>query len=179
RARRFRQEAEASLRDRNLRAAAIALEQALQYGEDADLRKQFEETRATLARYDENRQKAAALCRHPGNLADALAALQGAAKARDTRQVRQEIGDYALALQKRRDRRSVADFEVRGDVGIPLAGRTVAEELLPAFKARFNLVERAQLGKVIDELKLEAADLAGNDQCRQEVGKIAKLRYLV
>ena len=60
-----------------------------------------------------------------------LAVLQDAAKAWDTLQVRQDIDECTLLLQKRRDRVSVADFEVRGELGMPLAGRTVAEELLP------------------------------------------------
>src|SRR5262249_3804212 len=105
--------------------------------------------------------------------------LQEAEKAWDTPQVRQDIDECTLALQKRRDRVSVADFEVRGEVGIPLAGRTLAENLLPAFKPRFDLVEREQLGKVLDELRLEASDVAGNDQARQQVGRLARMRYLV
>ena len=89
--------------------------------------------------------------------------LEDAQRSWDTLQVRQEIEDYKLALLKRRDRISVADFEVRGDVGIPLAGRAVAEELLPAFRTRFDVIERAQLAKVMDELKLDAGDLIEDD----------------
>ena len=176
---RLRREAEAARRDNNLRAAAIALEQALPYGDDPEARRQLEELHGLLARYDENRRRAAELRRDPARLEDALAALQDAARAWDTLQVRQEIDEYTLALQKRRDRMSVADFEVRGDVGIPVAGRTVAEELLPAFKARFDLVERSQLGKVIEELRLEAVDLAADEAGRREVGRLANIRYLV
>src|SRR5262245_52798732 len=78
---RFRQEGEAALREKNLRAAAIAFEQTLQYGDDADLRRQYDDLRASLARYDENRQRAAELRRDAANLEDALAALQEAAGA--------------------------------------------------------------------------------------------------
>src|SRR5262249_3131802 len=105
--------------------------------------------------------------------------LRQAASAWDTPQIRQEIDECTLALQSRRDRISVADFEVRGDVGLPQAGRTLAEELLPAFKVRFDLVERDQLGKVLDELRLESSQLADNNQARQEVSRLAKVRYLV
>src|SRR5262249_31177228 len=59
------------------------------------------------------------------------------------------------------------------------AGRTFAERLLSGFKARFDLVERAQLGKVLDELKLEASGLAATDPRYREVGRLAKVRYLV
>src|SRR5262249_48705137 len=115
----------------------------------------------------------------PAGLEDALAALQEAQKAWDTLQVRQDIDDCTLALQKRRDRLSVADFEVRGDVGFADAGRTVAEELLPAFKGRYDLVEREPLGEVVAQLKLEASALADDEGGRREVGKLAKVRYLV
>lgn len=172
-------EATAALKDNNLRAAGFAFEQALQLGDDADVRKQCDDVRATLKRYDEGRQRAAELRRDAANLDDALAVLEDARKAWDTLAVRQEIADATLALQLRRDRLGVADFEVRGDVGIPEAGRTLAEQILPGFRPRFDLVEREQIAKVIGELKLEGAALAGNDPARRELGKLAKLRYLV
>jgi tetratricopeptide (TPR) repeat protein len=176
---RLRQEAEAALAAKNLPAAALAYDQALQYGGDPALRRQRDDCQDTLGRYNECRRRAADLRRDPANLEDALAALQEAARAWDTPQVRQEIDEYTLALQKRRDRLSVADFEVRGEVGIPVAGRVVAEELLPGFKPRFDLVERSQLAQVLGELKLEATDLAANEPGRREAGRLARVRYLV
>src|SRR5947209_3489200 len=119
---------------------------------------------ATLSRYEENRRRAGELRRDPAQLEDALAAYQEAARAWDTLEVRQDIDACTLALQKRRERISVADFEVRGDVGIPAAGHVVAEELLPVFKPRFDLVERGQLGKVVEELRLEGSELADNEE---------------
>ena len=82
--------------------------------------------------------------------------------------------EYTLALQNRRDRLGVADFEVRGDVGMAEAGRTLADELLPAFKTRYDLVERGQLNQVVGELKLEAQDL-NDGRNRAELGRLAKL----
>jgi TolB-like protein len=41
------------------------------------------------------------------------------------------------------------------------------------------LVERGQLGKVIDELQLESSDLIDNHAARQQLGQLAKVRYLV
>jgi tetratricopeptide (TPR) repeat protein len=176
---RFRQEAEEAARANNLRAAALAYEQAAALGADDALRRRLDELRATLARYDDNRRRAAELRRDPAQLEDALAALREAAAAWDTPQVRQEIDDCTLALQSRRERLGVADFETRGEVGPPLFGRTVAEELLPAFKARFDLVERGQLGKVLDDLKLQTAELIDNESGRRELARIARVRYLV
>jgi tetratricopeptide (TPR) repeat protein len=179
RRKRFRAEADAALDAKNLRGAAAALEQALQDGDDADLRKQLDDVRDRLKRYDDNRRRAEELRRDPTTLDDAVAALQDAQKAWDTIEVRRQIDDYTLAQQKRRDRIAVADFEVRGDVGLADAGRTLAEELLPAFKVRYDLVEREQVAKVVEELKLEAGDLGGDARGRAEVGRLAKVRYLV
>ncbi len=176
---RFVREGDDALRDKNLRAAVIAYEQALQAGDDPALRARLDDVRASVSRYDEQRQRARELRRDPVNLEQALAALQEAAKAWDTPEVRLDIDECTLALQKRRDRLSVADFEVRGDVGIPDAGRVLAENLLPAFRPRFDLVEREQVGKVLDELRLEASAVAASDEARQQVGRLARVRYLV
>ena len=94
-------------------------------------------------------------------------------------QVSQEIDEYTVYLQNRRDTLSVADFEVRGDVGIPAADCVLAEELLPRFKNKFELVERAQVAKVLRELQLEASHLGDNDEHQREVGRLARVRYLV
>src|SRR5262249_22668323 len=84
---RFRGEGESALRDKNLRAAALAFEQALAARDDANLRKQYDDSRVALERYDDLRRKAAELRRDPESLEDALAALQEAAKCWDTLQV--------------------------------------------------------------------------------------------
>ncbi|MCI0683416.1 MAG: hypothetical protein L0Y71_15030 [Gemmataceae bacterium] len=175
---RYRGEGEAALREQNLRAAAIAFEQAVQLRADARLQGQLDDIRDKLQKYDGLRRRAQELRRDPQQLEDALAALNDAARHWDTLQVRQEIDECNLALQKRRDNISVADFEVRVDVGFPDAGRTVAEELLPHFKSRFDLVERAQIGKLIEELKLEDSFDDDIDQQR-ELARLAKVRYLV
>ena len=135
--------------------------------------------RRRLTRYDDGRRRAAELRRDSARLDDALAALRDAAAAWDTPQVRQEIDECTLALQSRRERIGVADFETRGDVGAPLFGRTVAEELLPAFKTRFDVVERGQVAKVFEDLKLQGADLIDHDAGRRELARLARVRYLV
>jgi tetratricopeptide (TPR) repeat protein len=176
---RFRAEAEAAVREKNIRAAAIAFEQALALGDDPTLRAQYDQIRGSLNIYDEKRRQAAELRRDPYQLEDAIVLYEQASQAWDTLQVRQELDECRLALQRRRDRIAVADFDIRGDIGIPAAGRTIAEELLPSFKTRFDIVERTQLSKVLAELKLEASELAENDGGRRQVGELAKVRYLV
>jgi hypothetical protein len=179
RARRLRTDALAALADNNLRAAAISLDQALQFGDDADLRQKLDDVQGRLTRYDDNLRRARDLRRDPGKLEEAIAALQEAERAWSTLQVRQEIDDYSLALQKRRDRVGIADFEVRGDLGVPGIGRSVAEELLPALKSRFDVVERGQVGRVLEELQVQSADLIDQPASRQEVGRLAGVKYVV
>jgi tetratricopeptide (TPR) repeat protein len=175
----FREQGQAALDVGNLRAAALAFDQALALSDDPVLRKTNDDLHAKLALYDDNRQKAQELRKDPANLEDAINLLKEAQKAWQTLQVSQDIDEYTTALQNRRDTLSVADFDVRGEVGIPAAERVFAEELLPRFKSKFDLVERAQLAKVIDELKLQAGRLGDNDADQREVGRLAKVRYLV
>lgn len=174
---RFRSEGDAALKENNLRAAALAFEQALAARDDIALRRRLDDVRGALDRYDGLRRKAAELRGDPNNLEDALAALQEAAQVWDTLQVRQEIDEYSLALQKRRDRVAVAEFEVRGNVGIGDAGRTIAEELLPHLKSRFDLVDRDAIHKIVTDLKLQGPPLDPEQQ--REIGQLAKARYLV
>jgi tetratricopeptide (TPR) repeat protein len=171
-------EADAALNEKNLRAAVVALEQALALGDDADLAARLRDVRAQLQTYDDNRAAAAELRRDPTRLEEGLACLRKAAAAWDTLQVRQEIDEYRLIMEKRRDRLAVADFEVRGDVGVPAAGRVVAEELMGRFRPRFDVVERAQLNRILDELRIGTDDLA-HGGTGSEVARLARVRYVV
>jgi len=176
---RLQLEATQAMNEQNLRAAAVALEQALQLEDDVRLRQQLAELQVRLSNYDQNRQSASELRQDPYRLEEAIAALEAAAKAWDTLQVRQELDECRLALRKRRDRIGVVEFEVRGDVGLPLAGRVVADELLPVFKSRFDVVERGQINRVLAELKLQTAEIASHDSARQELARLTRTQYLV
>ena len=175
---RLRKEAELAREEKNLRAEVLALEQALQAREDDDLQKAYDSIRGKLDTYDASRKKAAEMRRDPGQLEDALAALKDAAAAWDTLQIRTEIDECQLALERRREAVSVANFELRNDVGMPDAGAALADELLPRLKAKFDLIERDQLNRVIDELKLEKS-FSDDPAQQQQLGKLAKVRYLV
>src|SRR5437868_710730 len=107
---RYRQEGDAAFQAKNLRAAVSAYEQAAQAGADDALRRQLEQLRTTVARYDDLRARAAELRREPTQVEDALTLYQQAAQAWDTPQVRQEIDDCTLALQARRDRLGVIEI---------------------------------------------------------------------
>src|SRR5437588_47067 len=60
-----------------------------------------------------------------------------------------------------------------------LAARTTAAELLPRFKSRFDLVERWQVGALLQDLKIDAVELQTNERGRSELCRLAKARYLV
>jgi tetratricopeptide (TPR) repeat protein len=175
---RLRDQGQVALRDKNLRAAVAAFQQALQASDDAGLRDQLKEVQDRIERYDSLRRRAAELRRDPNEIDDALVLYRDAAIAWDTPEVRRDIDDCATALQKRRDTLSVADFEILGDLGIPAAGQVVAEELLPTFKTRFDLVERGQVEKLIEELDL-ADGIQNNPDQQRELGKLARVRFLV
>jgi tetratricopeptide (TPR) repeat protein len=171
-------DANTALDDRNLRAAAVALEQALSQVEDADLLARLRDVRDKLQIYDDNRLIAAELRSEPTRLEEGLACLRKALAAWDTLQVRAEIDDYLLIIDKRRDRLAVANFEVLGDVGVPAAGRTVAEELLGRFKPRFDVVERGGFNRILEDLNLSPSDLV-QAAAGGEAARLAKVRYVV
>ncbi|MFQ3591855.1 MAG: tetratricopeptide repeat protein [Gemmataceae bacterium] len=163
----------------NLRAATVALEQAQALEPTEEMARQLDDLREKLRIYDENRQRAQALRRDPLRLPEAIEALETSRKVWPTVQVRQELDEFRLLQARRRDRLSVAPFEIRADLGFPAAGQTIADELLPHFKARFDLVERAQLARLADEMKLESNAFFDNTEDRRELGRLAKIRYLV
>ena len=177
---RFMEEAEAARKAKNYRAALLAYDQAVANSVDVvDYREYYDALRTRISRYDEQRARAAELRRDVNKMDEAIVALEEARKAWDTPQIVQEIDEARLALQNRRERLAVADFEVVGDVGIPLAGRAIADDLLPHFKSRFDLVERGQIANLVAELKLNPNEIQFNEQGRSEIGRLAKARYMV
>ena len=175
---RLRDQGQVALQDDNLRAAAAALQQAIQLFDDAGVRDQLQGVQRRLEKYDSLRRRAAELRRDPNEVDDALVLYREAAAAWNTPEVRNDIDDCTVALQKRRDTLGVAEFEALGELGMPAAGQIIAEELLPTFKARFGLVERGQVAKVVQELNLVAGFQNNPDQQR-ELGKLARVRFLV
>lgn len=175
---RLRVEAEKARGDNNLRTALLAFEQLAALG-DAEAKQSAAQVRAVLARHEAARQRAAELRRDPQQLEEALSALKDAAGAWDTPETQQEIADLQLARAARRDRLAVADFEIRGDIGFPGLGRALSEGLLPEFMGRFELAERSQLSRTLEELKLGADGLSDNEAGRRELARLARVRYLV
>ena len=77
-----------------------------------------------------------------------------------------------------RQRIAVVDFKVIGDVGINQAGQAVAEQLLPKFGERFQVVERSQLEAILKEHDLTMAQIVDNPAILAGK-KIEGVRYLV
>ena len=176
---RFKKEGDAALEEKNLRAAALAFEQALLARDDADLQKTCADLRGTLDTYDTMRKKAAELRKDPTQIDDAIAALKEAAAAWDTLPIRQLLEEYQLAKASKRETVSVVDFEVRGDAGLAGAGAAIANALLPLLKPKYNLLERGQLNKEsLFELQI-GPGLADDPKQQKQVGEAAKVRYLV
>ncbi len=176
---RYRQEAESALKENNLRAAQLAFEQLLALQPDGATQKQADEVAVRLAKYDAARERAQELRKDPNTMEEAVAAYQEAAQAWNTLQIGEELADAQLALQKRRDRLAVASFEVQGDAGLAALAIALPDELLTPLKRRFDLVERGQISRLIEELKLSSDDLAISEQGRSDFGRLAKARYLV
>lgn len=181
RADRLRLEVQTALKpeQNNLRAAVVALEQLDGLDQSPEIDQQLTTLRDRLTRYDTALQRARQLRAQPETLDDALEQYQVAAQAWDNFQVQREIEECNHALSLRKPRLAIADFEVRGEIQFPDAGKTIAEELLPSFKTHFDLVERGQLTRVLDELKLDAQVIGGNDTARKELARLARVRFLV
>lgn len=175
---RLRDQAQVALQDDQLRAASSSLQQAVQLFDDLGAREQLRDIQVRLDKYDGLRRRAAELRRDPNDVDDALELYRQAAQTWNTPEVRQDVDDCVFALQRRRETISVADFETLGDVGAPAAGHVLADELLPTFKARFDLVDRDQVVKALRDLNL--ADNFQNHPAQQrEVGQAARVRFLV
>src|SRR5207248_6603681 len=63
-------------------------------------------------------------------------------------------------------------------VGLPGAGAFVAEALLSDLKGSYNLVERGQVGKVLDELR-RPGDVVPDEAGRRAIERATGARYLV
>ncbi|HEX3152616.1 MAG TPA: tetratricopeptide repeat protein [Gemmataceae bacterium] len=176
----FLTEAEAARKANNVRGAVLAYETAIANGaEPGELKATYDDLRAKLASYDDSRAKAAELRKDPYQLEEAATILKAAAQSWDTPQIRQELSEVEVALQNRRDRVAVADFEVIEDIGVPKAGHAIAEELVGQMRPRFDVVERSQAQALLNEMKIDHEALYTNEIGRTEFGKLAKARYVV
>ncbi len=176
---RLRIEAETALKENNLRTAVVCYEQVVALKDDPVLQKQLEVLRTRLNKYESAMERAGELRRNKAFLDEAVTAYQEATQAWDTLQARSELADVQLALENRRERLAVANFEVRGDAGLAAYGNAFADELLPLFKQRYDLVERGHVDRIFEELKIGSDDLVVSEQGRTDLGKLTKTRYLV
>ncbi|WP_020468537.1 tetratricopeptide repeat protein [Zavarzinella formosa] len=176
----YLEEAEAARKANNIRSAVLAYDQAAANGANlADYRDIYDPLKTKLQKYDENRNEAAQIRKDPYRLEEAITVLKVAQQNWDTPVVRQEIAESELAINNRKPRVAVADFEVINDIGVPRAGHAIAEELLGNFRPRFDVVERAQTNALLEELKLTHEALYEDETGRTEFGKLSRARYVV
>ena len=114
----------------------------------------------------------------PAHLEEALLKLDEARNIWKSPHALEEKQDLQYRILVSRDRIGVADFEVVGDVGIPRAGTLIADQIQPAFKGRFDLLDRAELNQAIERLNLPRA-LRTSDWRLREIGQFVRTRYLV
>lgn len=175
----LQREADTALAATNYRAAIVSLEQFVSLKPDAEARRRLADLREKVARYDDLRAKGALLRRDPARVEEALATYRQAAGVWDTVEVRQDIESCLLAAQNRRERVGIADFEVLGDVGLPNAGRVVADELVPVMRGKFDVVERQQLAALVGEMRMRPDEILSSDRGRGELAQLGSVRFLV
>jgi hypothetical protein len=74
---------------------------------------------------------------------------------------------------------AVVDFEVIGDVGIPDGGKAVAELLLPYFAAKYELIERRQLARLLEENDLALTDFVGAKSLSTKALRVRPIEFLI
>ena len=74
---------------------------------------------------------------------------------------------------------AVVDFQVIGDIGEPEAGKALAELLIPHFAEDYELIERRQLTKLLEEDDLSMTDLVGARAVPTKAVKLRQVEYLV
>ena len=80
-------------------------------------------------------------------------------------------------------RLAVVDFAERGALKGSDSGSIVADlvasRLKQRFRGRFEIYERMELKKIVDELELSTSDLFDNKDKAAQVGRLAKVNYLL
>jgi hypothetical protein len=175
---RFRREFEDAEQEHNRRLALLALEQVARYAGDDRSKSEYTEFCRKMDQYDLAHARADRLRKDPNRGEEALEALEEASRIWNSASLLDEINDLRFQLLIQRDRVGVADFQVRGEVGIPRAGSLIADQLLGSFKYRFNLLDRTSLNEMVARLKL-TSPLTAVDPAVREVGRLTHTRYLV
>ncbi len=110
------------------------------------------------------------------NYSAARAAYEKALVEQDDADIKSRLATCVERTTKQRI--AVIDFTEKGQVGIPEAGKTVAELLLTKFgQDRYQLVERSQLDALLKEIDLTIALVRDNPE--KAYGKLKGVKYLV
>lgn len=158
-------------------------EKQLAEAADADARQQAEfdeqsdeERLARQERFEQFRDDGVA-CMEDKNFPSAIYYFQAALNEQDDPEVASMLEE--AVENSTNPRIAVGDFTVSGSVGIPDAGRSVAEILLTKFDpSRFQLVERSRLAALMDERDLTLAGIV-EDPKRLADKKVKGIRFIV
>ena len=168
----------------DLYKARAAFQAALKEKDDPDCQNLLNKTIATISDYERElnngKEKLDLGLKEQDKLA-LLEAQQYLEKAQGfwaTPEVGTLIAQASEAASRIRDRLAVVDFQVLGAIERD-AGSTVAERLVSRFPSdKYQMVERVQLLKLLDEQKFQMSDLSSKVKANQ-FGKASKVRYLV
>ncbi|MEW6358102.1 MAG: hypothetical protein AB1696_17345 [Planctomycetota bacterium] len=172
------QQAQGYYQQNDLRNAYLVLEDAVQFSDAPQIAQLHDDAKSRVDVYDSSLAAADAYMKNPDTYEDAIASLETAQKAWDTQDVRRRMDEAQKALAARRDRIAVVDFETKGQFDVPDAGGALSELLLPRFQGRFDLIERSQLRRILEEQNLQMTDLL-EPAASDRLAKIKRLDYIV
>ncbi|NOZ19955.1 MAG: hypothetical protein GXP25_02590 [Planctomycetes bacterium] len=173
------QQAQEYYKQNDLRNAYLVLDDTVKFSDSPQIAELHDDAKSRVDVYDTSLAAADAYMKNPDTYEDAIASLETAQKAWDTQEVRQRLDEAQKALAARRDRIAVVDFETKGNLDVPDAGGALAELLLPRFQNRFDLIERSQLKRLLNEQNLQMTDLVEPTAASDRLAKIKRLDYLV
>ncbi|OQB20282.1 MAG: Serine/threonine-protein kinase pkn1 [candidate division BRC1 bacterium ADurb.Bin183] len=111
----------------------------------------------------------------------AVESFEQAKKIWNTTEATDLLAQAKQSIANRKHRLAVIDFAISGDVnmrdaGVSVAGLLQADAMLAS---RFEIIERRQLQKMLEEIKLQMSDLVGDNEKAAEFGRIKGVPYIL
>jgi len=171
-----------SAEERNdLRAQVAALEAALLYQSDPLTQSRANRLRPHLDQYNSLIKEGRAALGSPMTFEKAVESFEQAKKIWNTTEATDLLAQAKQSIANRKHRLAVIDFAISGDVnmrdaGVSVAGLLQADAMLAS---RFEIIERRQLQKMLEEIKLQMSDLVGDNEKAAEFGRIKGVPYIL
>lgn len=80
---------------------------------------------------------------------------------------------------RQKQRIAVVDFVERGELGAKDAGAVVAELVLSKLSNKYDIIERIQFARIIQEQQLSLTDIVQDNDIATKVGRVAKVHFLL